>query len=611
MSIPFGKICMAQMEVVPGSVRANTERMIEDILKARARGHEMIVFPELATCGYIIGDRFEYDDFIREIEAGDEKIRAASLGITVVWGTVVADWARRGEDGRVRKFNAVRIAYDGEYVSNGAASWIAKTNLPKYRMFDEIRHFATAVALGYDQYRTFKVVLSGDEYNIALTICEDLWEDDYSIKPSNYYQGKCDLVVSISASPWGRGKSGARDRMLAKRVNDYNAPIVYVNSCGLQNNVKNLVWFDGGSCVAVRGVDEKPVVVHNAPVHFGGLYSASSKEFGESAHDADYDIRDVYSAVVGSMTAFLGRHKKVVIGLSGGIDSAVSAALLVRALGPEKVLAINMPTKYNSNTTQDLARKCAENLGIEYRVVPIQEAFDVAVQKLASAGYSNPQMLTLENIQARIRGDTLCSIAQEENGVVINNGNKTEVSLNYFTLYGDSVGAACFLADLWKGDVYALARFINQGMEVITQGIIDIVPSAELSADQNVDQGKGDPIFYAYHDKLLAMFAEHRWTPTEVLKCVVGMSDYAALGLALNCEPGVVAKYFDESPVGRAYFVQNLEWCWDRYNIEFKRAQTPPILICSRRAYGFDRRDTIAPASYSTEYEALKQEFLK
>jgi NAD+ synthase (glutamine-hydrolysing) len=368
-----------------------------------------------------------------------------------------------------------------------------------------------------------------------------------------------------------------------------------VNAVGLQNNVKNLIWFDGGS----TAVSSEGKIIWRMPQHEESLGYLNGMIYDEPRALLS-GVAEYHAPLIAAMKQFYAPFAKVVIGLSGGIDSAVQLALLVEAIGADKVLTINMPTRYNSNTTQDLARVCAENFGVDYRVVPIQGLYESHLEMLKAAGYENLPSLVLENIQARIRSaSVLAAIAQTEHGVFTCNGNKTEMALNYFTLYGDGAGVSAFLADLWKGQIYDLAWFINDraGRELIPSGIIHIIPSAELSSEQNVDEGKGDPIFYPYHDNLLRAFTELRWTPATVMQHLVEGN----LEEKLNCASGTLMKYFKT----RKQIVDNLEWAWERYNVEWKRAQTPPVFIASRRAFGFDRRDTIAPSHTSLEYERL------
>lgn len=592
------------MRPIPANVRKNLETILSEIRSAERAGIQLLIFPELATTGYILGDRWEHEAFIREIEAADEQIREATQGITVIWGSVKPDWKSIGEDGRARKYNAARIAQNGAYLSNGTLDgWIPKSHLPKYQIFDDARHFYPAEKLAQEMdiplaklLANFEVIVANTEKRIVLTVCEDLWEEGYTVKLSPLYNAMApDLVVNISCSPWTAHKRQERDVILRKRCVEIQAPIVYVNAVGLQNNTKNLIWFDGDS--VFMGADGVPL--WRAPQHVEGMFEVTSvpQEMAKTT------IVEIHDAIVPALREFYGSFKRVVVGLSGGIDSAVSIALLAEALGPKKVLAINMPTQFNSQTTQNLARDCAQALGIEYVVVPIQALYEAQLSVLSAATFS-PSQLTKENIQARLRGAQLAAIASCEGGVFANNGNKTEIALNYLTLYGDGAGAASFLGDLWKGQVYDMARLLNAnaGRELIPQGIIDIVPSAELSEDQNVDQGKGDPIFYEYHDQLLRMFIEERWDPTIVL-------DRAIKGTLENdlcCHAGVIQKYFKSS----GDFVENLEWSWRQYNVEFKRVQLPPVFITSKRAFGFDRRDTIADGYFTDEYFKLKSQFL-
>lgn len=614
-------LAVAQMQPVPANVCRNLQQMLGYIAEARQCGMKMVVFPELCVSGYMLGDQWEIDAFIRDIELANEKIRQASEGMVIVWGSVKADWDTIGEDGRARKFNAAFIACDGKWVSNGILEgYIPKTNLPKYRIFDDARHFYPAGKLAIERglsldelLRPFHVTVDTgnglEELVLALTACEDLWEDEYSDKPSVIYGegGGVDLLVDISCSPWTEGKWRARERMLQKRIQDSGCPILYVNTVGLQNNAKNLIWFDGESLL----IDQSGVFRWRAPQHEPGLFKVDIASFLEgSVGDRPERIAELSAALIHAMRKFYEPFPMVIVGLSGGVDSAVMLGLLVKAIGAEKILAVNMPTKHNSETTQCLARECATFFGVKYRVVSIQGLYDAELQELIGAGFvdskdvfaePSPSLeirLLKENIQARLRGRLLASIAAALGGVFTCNGNKTEVALNYFTLYGDGAGATAFLGDVLKGDVYALAETLH-----IPRGIIDVIPSAELSPEQSVDAGKGDPIHYPYHDWLVAAFVEKRWDPTDVLKKLQA----GTLERELGCSSGTISHYFPTV----VEFMENLEWAWHQYSIEFKRHQLPPVFITSRRAFGFDRRGVIVNGEYfSEEYYCLREGLL-
>ena len=611
-------VAVAQMRPKPQDVHHNLKKNLRLIEQARTRGAKMVVFPELCVSAYLLGDRWEDKSFIRELENANEVIRKASTDLVVVWGSVKADWDKIGEDGRVRKYNAAFIAQNGEWVSNGVLNgWIPKTNMPEYRFFDDPRHFYSAMKLAAEMdisleelLRPFLVTIDGRIVRLAVPVCEDLWSDEYHTKPSLIYKKHgVDLVIDISHSPWTSDKWKARDKMLHKRALEVDTPILYVNAVGLQNNAKNLIWFDGGSCLI--GADGKMCWMGSLNREkFSCINLAELLKKSKVFKHAE-SIAESHAATIAAMRDFYRDFKRVVIGLSGGIDSAVSLAMHVEALGEGRVLAVNMPTQFNSKTTVYLAALCAKNFGVEYRSVPIQEQYETRLQLLKQAGYPNPSDFDRQNIQARIRGQVLADISACEASRIGGrcgftcNGNKTEIALNYFTLYGDGAGCSAFFADYWKGDMYTLARFINgcARRDIIPEGIIGLPPSAELSSTQNVDDGKGDPIFYPFHDNVLKMFIERRWDPTDILALRVDGSLEREFGLL----PGEIEKYF---PTHTA-FVDSLEWAWRQYSYEGKRHMLPSGFIRTRRAFGYDRRETIADGYFTEAYKKLRDEYLR
>ncbi len=626
------KIAMAQMEVIPGHPDKNAATMLRMIAEAREQNTDIIIFPEMAIPGYLLGDTWEQTSFLSDCEHYGQEIIAASQGLTVMFGNIAMDWDKTNNDGRVRKYNAFFTAQDGQLIAPAGQTYpyVIKTLMPNYREFDDTRHFFSLQQLAIEEGRTpaeliapVKLTVREKTYHIGCLLCEDGWSDNYALEPLQILQEKADidLFVNISASPYTLGKNDKRHRVFGQQAKDAGVPLFYVNAIGLQNNGKTVYTFDGAStaynanggvCLTSTTYQEELSIVD--------LDTLPS--IPEVNADRETDIAHIYRAIHYGIRRFLEniRMQKVVIGISGGIDSAVAAALYAKVVGPENLLLVNMPSVFNSTTTKGLSKELADNLGCQYAVIPIQESVDHTVKQLSETTITNltdmsSQKLTVssfvtENIQARDRSArVLAGAAAAFGGGFTCNANKAETTVGYSTLYGDQSGFLAALADLWKYQVYELAHYMNDvvyGREVVPQGIIDIVPSAELSSAQNVDEGKGDPLKYPYHDYLFRSFIE-RWqkaAPEDILEW------YAAGTIEenLGCAPGLVSQYF---PTAKE-FIADLERWWNLFTgmAVAKRIQAPPILAVSRRAYGFDHREAQNGPYYTLKYRQLKQELL-
>ncbi len=388
---------------------------------------------------------------------------------------------------------------------------------------------------------------------------------------------------------------------------EVNYPVIHVGAVGIQNTGKTIYTFDGGSAV----FNSRGEVVQRAEPFAECLNFVELEEIDDmpalELPDVD-ETEKIYRAIHYGVKTFLEQigMSKVVIGVSGGIDSAVAAALYVQVVGAENVYLVNMPSVFNSATTKNLSEQLAKNLGCKYFVVPIQESVDWTVKQFEERGITVSNFVK-ENSQALDRSARiLATMAAAVGGVFTCNANKAETTVGYATLYGDEAGFLSALADLWKFQVYDLARYMNEKIykrEVIPQGIIDIVPSAELSTAQNVDEGKGDPLRYPYHDYLLRAFAEDDLTPEDILRWYVSSEVEDNIG----CAAGLVEKYFPTTKD----FIADLERWWKQFmgmGIA-KRIQSPPILAVTYCPYGARQESQNGP-HFTKKYLALKNKLL-
>ena len=618
------KIAVCQMKVVPGRPDINANYMIKEIISAGNGGIDIIAFPEMCVPGYIIGDKWEDDCFIGDVQYWNEQIcQATKNGIIALFGSVASevDQNTKGEDGRIRKFNAAFVAQNGKL-----AGVTIKSLQPNYRIFDDDRHFFSMRKKRDEEAEQFRLsrglkgveCLSIQNYlqpfpiqtrigkiPIGVILCEDMWHEDYPFNPTkSLVENGAELIVNLSASPWTWQKNQKRHRVVKELIPECKVPIVYVNNTGMQNNGKNLIVYDGSSTI----YDRDGNVVFEVEPYVNGVFPFELKDVMPAISlSPQHDTKELYLALRCGAKEYLNflppKMRKVYIGLSGGIDSGLSAAFYANILGPENVVGINMPSKFNSQTTQDIARETAENLGIKYEVRPIQNIVDAIAETTGVLEGS----LSYENIQARARMEILAAESQNSGGIYPCNANKVELAFGYGTLNGDWAGYMAVLGDLVKREVYQLADYMNRAVyesEVIPDACFEIRPSAELSKDQK------DPFYYGgldhrgYHDEMVRAFTEFRKNSEWFLEMYLNDQ----LEYELKLDPGTLAGHF-RNPRD---FVEDLEKNWMRlHGSYFKRVVSVPVPVVSKRAFGFDLRESIMPTHFTERYKNLREIILR
>ena len=691
------RIAFGQIQVHPGEPATNFKSMMHAINYAKAVSTDILIFPELCLSGYMVGDLWDQVPFINDcLYYGEELVKAtANTNLTIIFGNVGIDEYLRNLDGSLRKYNALYVASKGQLVSNPSQPYpfTIKTLLPCYRYFNEPRHFTSANVVAKERNLSLSdinqpltISMRHGAFTIAPVICEDSWDTHYPDCPTSLMVESAktkgqhiDLIVNCSSSPFTIHKQEQRHALFSAQAKQYHTPIAYTNHVGIQNNGKNICIYDGCSTLYdVNGsiVKEVPafentvrptllkdtlwqLISHNNTNHIEhskGDIVSTHVQINETiskyiAHDTNstYSKNELYAtmpnyiptlfkALQYGIRQFLAQTgiKNIVIGASGGIDSALNAALYSTVLPPENLYLVNMPSRYNSDMTKDLAYQLARNIGCHYGVFPIEEGVNATIEQLENTSftkYNTPvipelhgdsnttsllQLSTLgkENIQARDRSSRiLAGIASAVNGAFTCNGNKTEFTVGYATMYGDLAGFLAVTGDVWKTDVYALARYMNEHIfqrEVIPQGSIDVVPSAELSDAQDVTQGLGDPLQYKYHDCLFRAFVEgtphtlphQRLTPEDILCAYENGILEHLLGL-----PNPISHYFTSTE----QFVNDLERWWKSFNglAVAKRIQSPPLFLVSERAFGADLSESQLKPYISRGYEACKSRLLE
>lgn len=629
------KIACGQMEVIPGRPDQNTSAILRLIKKAQEENTDILLLPEMAIPGYMIGDLWEQTSFLQDCEHYGQQIIEASQDITVIFGNVAIDWKRTNADGHVRKYNAAFAARDGKLLPNGQGlPFTAKTSLPSYRGFDDHRYFTGRDILLKEKRISLKntdlcvtIPLAEKDLKAGILLCEDGWtEYNPTNVPQQLKQGGAEILFNLSSSPFSLGKNAKRHRLFSTQAKALGLPLVYCNHTGLQNNGKNLFTFDGQSCVygpdgtikSAAPMYEEKLLCFLWEENSGKIRALAAEDELVSTEKDETGI--LYKALRYGTERFLRQTGigRMVIGASGGIDSAVAAAFFTDLLGPQQVLLVNMPSRYNSELTRNLAQQLAENLGCSYTIIPITDSVTHTVEQLYTPIHSYAtnrdfkvelSSLMYENIQARDRGSRiLAGFSAAFKGGISCNANKAEISVGYGTFYGDLLGLFCPLGDLWKYQVYALGRYLNDVIfqkNVIPEETFSIRPSAELSAEQTVGSG-GDPLLYDYHDYLLAAFIE-RWekiSPADILRHYVAHD----LEKFLGCREGLIDQIFPSHET----FCADLERWYRLFTglAVAKRIQAPPVLSISRRAYGFEFREAQLSTYFSREYSELKNKLL-
>lgn len=542
------KIALAQINPTVGDFRGNVEKIIDFTRRAQQGGASLVLFPELAVCGYPPADLLEKPSFVaRAGEAICEIARATAHDpISVIAGYVTP--APHGTGKRVMNSAAL--------VRQGHIAFVqSKMLLPFYDVFDEQRYFAPAA-------KQQLCALEGE--SLALTICEDAWNDKsfwenrlYTVDPiEELMRGGGSLILNISASPYWHDKRETRREMLAAIARRHKKPVLMVNQVGGNDSL----IFDGSSIA----FDPDGNVIALAKAFEEDLIFVDTQSLtGDRRPQIEDENEAILKALVLGTRDYVHKcsFKKALIGLSGGIDSALVAAIAVEALGRENVITIGMPSPYSSQGSIDDSRQLAENLGIRYEIIPISGLFEQYNTALAPLFTGLKPDITEENIQSRIRGNLLMALSNKFNALVLTTGNKSEMSTGYCTLYGDMVGALAVIGDVVKTRVYALCRHLNREREVIPTAIIEKAPSAELRPDQ---KDTDSLLPYEALDPILESYVERYETPETIA---------SELNLDLETVRAVV-KMVERS--------------------EYKRQQAAPVLKVTAKAFGMGRRFPIA-----------------
>lgn len=539
------KIALAQLNYHIGNFESNTAKIIQHIKKAKENGADLVVFSELCVCGYPARDFLEFNEFISQCEDAANTIAAACTDIACIIGLPTPNNKPEGKD----------LNNSAYFIENGMVKAIVnKALLPNYDVFDEYRYFEPSTEFNCIDFKGHK---------IALTICEDLWNTIenplYVTRPMDTLirQGP-DVMINIAASPFSYTHDDERINILKDNASRYNLPLFYVNTVGAQTEL----IFDGGSLVfdnTGKLVDELPYFEESIAYYTLGDNSQITFDHPTTIRtEATSDIAQIHQALILGIQDYFYKSgfKQAILGLSGGIDSAVVCALAAEALGAENVMAVLLPSKFSSDHSLKDAEDLVNNLGCKHEIVAIKHITDAFEEALHPQFNNLPFNIAEENIQSRSRAVVLMAMCNKFGYILLNTSNKSEAAVGYGTLYGDMCGGISVIGDVYKTQVFELARYINRNQEIIPINSIVKPPSAELRPGQKDTDSLPE---YDILDRILKEYLEHRCSSAEIIK----------MG-------------FDEAIVRKVIRLVNIA--------EHKRYQTPPILRVSPKAFGMGRR---------------------
>jgi len=540
------KIALGQINPTVGDFSGNAARIVDFSLRAQAAGAGLVLFPELSICGYPPRDLVERSSFVARNRESAECIAERTRGIAVVCGLATPAQAETGKP----VMNSAALLRDGKVVFVQS-----KMLLPTYDVFDEMRNFAPAKK---------QEVFGFCGKQIALTICEDAWNDKsfwnkrlYTFDPvEELVRGGANFVLNISSSPFWLGKRKLRQEMLAAIARHHKVPVAMVNQVGGNDSLV----FDGSSLV-LNPVGE--VIARGKSFEEDLVYFDSSELDGEIHDQVEGEEAEAYAALVLGTRDYVRKcgFGTVIIGLSGGIDSALTAVIAVAAVGAGNVIGVGMPGPYSSSSSVDDARELAHNLGIRFELLSIRDMFETCRKVLQPVFAGRKEDVTEENIQSRARGMLLMALANKFNGIVLSTGNKSELGVGYCTLYGDMVGGLAVISDVPKTMVYRLAHYVNSQRPVIPQASLEKPPSAELRPNQK-DSDSLPP--YEVLDPILEDYIEEMHTAEQI----------------------AAERKLDVDLVRRVIRLVDRN--------EYKRQQAAPGLKISAKAFGYGRRFPIA-----------------